>query len=135
MVPDEFIFTEELCRLKRESRPQVLLTSKQRTYTWVSDDEFYQVHEYFEILISVICKIQMGIVIMWIDTHIWTEITCFFFKKILKTYSTKGKIWVTASIISCKKSFVYSRLILKNIHAKIYETFTLPRLALNKRFV
>ena len=70
MVPDEFIFTEELCRLKRESRPQVLLTSKQRTYTWVSDDEFYQVHEYFEILISVICKIQMGIVIMWIDTHI-----------------------------------------------------------------
>ena len=50
-------------------------------------------------------------------------------------YSTKGKIWVAASIVLYKKSLVSSRLNLKNTCIQIYETFTLPRLPLNKLFV
>ena len=50
MIPNEFIFIGELYRLKGESRPWVLLTLKRWTCTWVQDDEFRQVHEYFEIL-------------------------------------------------------------------------------------
>ena len=56
-------------------------------------------------------------------------------KKNSKNYSTTGKIWVAASIIPYKNFCLFKSKNLKNIHKKIYETFTLPRLDLNKLFV
>ena len=50
-------------------------------------------------------------------------------------YSTMGKIRVAASIILYKKICLFKTKNLKNILMKICETFTLPRLALNKLFV
>ena len=81
----------------------MLLTSKRRTCMWVSDDEFYQVHEYFEILISVRRRQQLSRLVRnkW-ENLLRGFVRTFYMlclKKILKMYSTKGKIWVAASII------------------------------------
>ena len=76
---------------------------REETCTWVSDDEFYQCHEYFEILISVRRLQQLSRLVR----NKWENLLCGFLRtfytfslqKIQKMCSTKGKIWDAASII------------------------------------
>ena len=107
IIPDEFIFTGGLCGLKRELRVKWCVKTPppppdRCLLLWNVEPARTVVQGSRE-------RFKRNIFIMWICEHISKENTCFL-SKILKMFSTKGKIWFTASVFVYKKSLVPSRL-------------------------